>query len=244
MAETEFHPNYLSVPSETIISLMRERDIGLGKLSADAGLPPRTVRMVLRGKTPIDKEIAAALEKALAVPAEFWLRRQKLFEQHRARLNFAGTLPRRFAAQVLKQQDVFEKEWTESGYPASLELAFRAGDAAVAPREKFFCCAPNCPGYEFRASDMRHPCGEAEPAGEAVEPGQLVTVCHKCYRASCWQGEFMCDEAAHAGTVDLPVGELRQRGLENPDWWDIDPDTGCAKRCSKPRSARNRKEAP
>ncbi len=52
-------------------------------------------------------------------------------------------------------------------------------------------------------------------------PTPMVTVCDKCKRASCWQGVFYCDEARSAGTVDLPVSELRLMGLESPVYWKV-----------------------
>jgi len=46
-----------------------------------------------------------------------------------------------------------------------------------------------------------------------------VTVCDKCHRACCWQGEFMCDKARNAGTINVPVSLLRRLALESPDYW-------------------------
>lgn len=48
---------------------------------------------------------------------------------------------------------------------------------------------------------------------------RTVTVCDQCRRASCWQGEFMCDGAQGAGTVDVPVSVLAQEGREHSDYW-------------------------
>ena len=31
------------------------------------------------------------------------------------------------------------------------------------PDQKHFCCASNCPGYSWKASESRHPCGDAAP---------------------------------------------------------------------------------
>jgi hypothetical protein len=47
----------------------------------------------------------------------------------------------------------------------------------------------------------------------------LVTVCSACKRASCWLGLIMCHAAVRAGTVDLPVSELRRLNLEHPSYW-------------------------
>lgn len=51
------------------------------------------------------------------------------------------------------------------------------------------------------------------------EPTTLITVCDRCYRASCWQGEFYCDEARVAGTVQKHISELTAMALESPDYW-------------------------
>lgn len=50
-----------------------------------------------------------------------------------------------------------------------------------------------------------------------------VTVCGRCLRASCWQGEHMCQEAQGAGTVEMTVEELTALDLEHSQWWDICP---------------------
>ena len=57
-----------------------------------------------------------------------------------------------------------------------------------------------------------------------------VTVCDKCLCACCWQGEFMCDDAKGAGTVDKTVRELFALNApcvrENSEYWFKDPSTG------------------
>jgi hypothetical protein len=48
----------------------------------------------------------------------------------------------------------------------------------------------------------------------------VITVCDHCMRACCWQGEFMCDGARSAGTVDRTVSELRAGSYgESEDYW-------------------------
>ena len=46
-----------------------------------------------------------------------------------------------------------------------------------------------------------------------------VTVCASCLRASCWQGEFYCDEFKHIGTTEKTVGELQKLDRESSDYW-------------------------
>lgn len=47
----------------------------------------------------------------------------------------------------------------------------------------------------------------------------FVTVCDKCFQASCWHGVFMCYEAKFAGTVVKSIAELEDLNLENPCYW-------------------------
>lgn len=48
---------------------------------------------------------------------------------------------------------------------------------------------------------------------------KLIEVCDECWTAACWYGEFMCQRAAEAGTVLIPVGILEQLSLEDFSYW-------------------------
>jgi hypothetical protein len=58
----------------------------------------------------------------------------------------------------------------------------------------------------------------------------MITVCDMCLRSCCWHGEFMCDDAQCAGTIDLSVETLKkiQKHLnsvgcgEHSDYWKQD----------------------
>lgn len=53
-----------------------------------------------------------------------------------------------------------------------------------------------------------------------LKPDHRVTVCDKCFRACCWQGEFMCEAARAAGTTVKTVAELRAGKYgEHEDYW-------------------------
>lgn len=54
---------------------------------------------------------------------------------------------------------------------------------------------------------------------------RLVTVCDKCLRASCWHGEFMCDDARGAGTINLPVSKLQELRREHPSHYSVEKIT-------------------
>jgi hypothetical protein len=47
----------------------------------------------------------------------------------------------------------------------------------------------------------------------------LVTVCASCRQASCWLGEFYCDNYKTAKTAEVQVRDLVRRGGEHPQYW-------------------------
>ncbi len=62
--------------------------------------------------------------------------------------------------------------------------------------------------------------GKQGAVGVQVEPiVSTVTVCDACLQASCWQGEFMCDNARSAGTVEKTIKELKELNLEHYSYW-------------------------
>jgi len=60
---------------------------------------------------------------------------------------------------------------------------------------------------------------DANPVTKELKDTTLITVCSACLRASCWAGEFMCQQSYHAGSVTKTVEELRGLNLESPDQW-------------------------
>lgn len=87
----------------------------------------------------------------------------------------------------------------------------------------------------------------------AYQPDKLVLVCDRCFRATCYYGEFMCDDATDAGTGMLTVAELRRLDREHSDYWTnayfekvygtTHPDFGSEPRLSPPPPSRERAES-
>jgi len=55
----------------------------------------------------------------------------------------------------------------------------------------------------------------------ATEP---VTVCGNCLTASCWQGEFYCENYKSAGTTTKTRKELARLKRESSDYWKTDEE--------------------
>lgn len=52
--------------------------------------------------------------------------------------------------------------------------------------------------------------------------GEKITVCDKCFKASCWQGTFMCDESRGAKTTQKTRKSLIILDLEHTDYMMTD----------------------
>jgi hypothetical protein len=73
-----------------------------------------------------------------------------------------------------------------------------------------------------------------QKAGERRDPlaathvlDRKITVCDKCLCACCWHGEFMCDEAKYAGTVEKTIRELLVDNVrESCEYWFKSPNNG------------------
>jgi hypothetical protein len=52
-----------------------------------------------------------------------------------------------------------------------------------------------------------------------LKDDDLITVCAECLQASCWHGEFMCENAENADITQKTVKELREL-KKNNDWWE------------------------
>lgn len=65
----------------------------------------------------------------------------------------------------------------------------------------------------------RMPCGGLREYYLPSKDERAVTVCDQCLRASCWQGQMMCERARGAGTVRKSIEQLQELGLEHQSWW-------------------------
>lgn len=54
---------------------------------------------------------------------------------------------------------------------------------------------------------------------ERMPDETTVFVCEECLTASCWYGEFYCEDAKGADITVRTVGELRELKLENEQAW-------------------------
>jgi addiction module HigA family antidote len=88
MAQTlnEYEPNYAVVPGETILETLEDRGMTRDALAERLGLSAPEMASVLRAESAITDGIARGLERALDVPASFWLALERNYRDTLARL--------------------------------------------------------------------------------------------------------------------------------------------------------------
>jgi hypothetical protein len=57
-----------------------------------------------------------------------------------------------------------------------------------------------------------------------MNDNDLITVCSACVQASCWQGNFMCQDSKHAGILQVTRRKLKTLCLEHPSYWKTDEE--------------------
>lgn len=69
----------VSCPGETLQDLLDEKGMGQAELCRLIGRPLKTINEIIKGKAAITPTTALQLEKALKVPAEFWVQREAAY---------------------------------------------------------------------------------------------------------------------------------------------------------------------
>jgi HTH-type transcriptional regulator / antitoxin HigA len=69
-------PDRVSPPGGTLDDVLEERGMSQAELAERTGLSKKTVNLIIKGKAPLTQESALLLEKALGIPAGFWINRE------------------------------------------------------------------------------------------------------------------------------------------------------------------------
>ncbi|KAB2908728.1 MAG: HigA family addiction module antidote protein [Ignavibacteriales bacterium] len=85
--EYKYIPPVFYPPGETLSERLEELGISSETFAAQVNLPEEVVISVLKGDAPITPEIAEKLEKALKLPACFWLNMQKDYDEFQKKKN-------------------------------------------------------------------------------------------------------------------------------------------------------------
>ena len=81
-----YRPDYVSHPGITLLDVLNDRGMSQAELSRRSGRPKKTINEIIQGKSAISSITALQFEKVLGIPSEFWLDRQRHYDESLARL--------------------------------------------------------------------------------------------------------------------------------------------------------------
>lgn len=82
MTEPAFQPNWASPPGETILSILRAREISVDRFSELVGLAEHQALSLLNGKYPIDSNLAERISANLGSTPRFWSERERRYQSN------------------------------------------------------------------------------------------------------------------------------------------------------------------
>lgn len=80
-----YFPQSIPHPSETLVEKLQEIGMGPKELAIRTGKPEKTITAVLNGESSITPEMAILFENVLKIPAHFWLKNQRDYDEYVAR---------------------------------------------------------------------------------------------------------------------------------------------------------------
>lgn len=83
---TEFKPDWVSAPGDTIQELLEEKSISVNSFAKRLKEPTHVVQQLLDGTLAIDGGMALKLERIFGASREFWLKRQENYDKGKKRL--------------------------------------------------------------------------------------------------------------------------------------------------------------
>ncbi len=81
----QYIPDTVSHPGETLLEKLEELGMGPKEFAVRTGKPEKTISCILHGESAITPDMAVLFETVLKIPANFWLRRQDLYNESQAR---------------------------------------------------------------------------------------------------------------------------------------------------------------
>src|SRR6266508_4258362 len=87
-----YEPRRVSPPGGTLQDILDERGMAQNELAERTGLTAKAINEIIKGKMAITPDTALKLERALGLPAEFWLAREQHYQEWLARQRAQGEL--------------------------------------------------------------------------------------------------------------------------------------------------------
>jgi addiction module HigA family antidote len=158
----QYRPLSVTPPGDTISELLEERGLRQAEFATRMGVTPKFINELVAGKASITPTTALALEKALDVPADFWLAREaKYREAHARAVAYKELVANVSWLDELPIKDMIEFNWVKRGAdkPSMVEACLRFfGVASVAAwRQQYVVQANTSAAYRSSEKFQQSP---------------------------------------------------------------------------------------
>jgi HTH-type transcriptional regulator/antitoxin HigA len=85
ITRTEYKPDYVSPPGETLLETLQALGMSQAELARRTGRPNKTINEIIQGRAAITPETSLQLERVLGIPASFWNKREQQYREFLAR---------------------------------------------------------------------------------------------------------------------------------------------------------------
>lgn len=85
VGDFEFKPDYATPPGWTLLDLLEERGMTQAELARRTDLSVKHISRLVNGHVPLSTDVALRLERVTGVTARFWLKRESIYQERRAR---------------------------------------------------------------------------------------------------------------------------------------------------------------
>lgn len=110
--QNQFFPQIAFHPGETLADKLKELGMGPKEFAIRSGKPEKTIIGVMKGESSITPEMAVQFEQVLQIPANFWLKKQRYFDEflarqvHQKKIDACSTWTKKFPL-----NEMIKKEW-------------------------------------------------------------------------------------------------------------------------------------
>jgi len=84
--ENVYQPDYAVIPGDVLAYELEIRSMAQQELAKRTGLTPKHIVSIVKGKSAITSETAIKLERALGMPADYWLTLESQYQETQARI--------------------------------------------------------------------------------------------------------------------------------------------------------------
>ncbi|CAN1548932.1 Cro/C1-type helix-turn-helix domain [Spirosomataceae bacterium] len=110
--KNEYYSNIAFHPGETLKEKLEELNMGPKEFAIRTGKPEKTIIAILKGESSLTPEMAILFENVLKIPARFWIKKQYIFDEFKAREKRAETLElAKNWAKSFPIKDMVQKRW-------------------------------------------------------------------------------------------------------------------------------------